>query len=351
MMRCNEPGTEGKVRIGITGSWRKKDREAWSLDSDFESFKQACREIGAAIARTGSAITVGSDSDFTADAHAVDAYLSNYVPGLSVRVVRPKKGPKPFPELYARYPGAFTYVEGPSDSWRHTRHLFVSNSDAVVTVGGGGGTYQAALELGLTRKRLVPVGSFGGASSRLLSELLTELRSQDREVGDYEKLANPWVTEMATQIVDVLGAGRPSRILLIHGHANDRLELQEWLRKENLALPRIMGQQYAAGQTMPEKFEKDAEEADAAIALATPDDLGSAAGKLDVQQRARQNVWVEVGWFWGRLGRDRVMLLVRGDVEIPSDLDGIDHLKYDGSVLEREADIRTFLQKVSKRNQ
>src|SRR5688500_2117941 len=75
-----------------------------------------------------------------------------------------------------------------------------------------------------------------------------------------------------------------------------------------------------------EKFELLTSEADAAIALATPDDLASTAAHTDVKTlRARQNVWVEVGWFWGRLGRNRALLLVRGYVEIPSDLDGIEY--------------------------
>jgi predicted nucleotide-binding protein len=67
--------------------------------------------------------------------------------------------------------------------------------------------------------------------------------------------------------------------------------------------------------------------------------------------RARQNVWVEVGRFWGRLGRNRVLLLVRGDVEIPSDLDGIEYHSYQQSVLELAPKIQSFLLQVGKRNQ
>lgn len=100
------------------------------------------------------------------------------------------------------------------------------------------------------------------------------------------------------------------------------------------------------------KFESLADEADAAIAIATPDDLGStvAAAKLK-RERARQNVWVEIGWFWGRLGRDRVLMLVRGDIEIPSDLDGIEYYKYGTSVLEMKEPIQRFLLQVNRRNQ
>ncbi len=338
------------MRIGITGSWREKDRESWGLRSDPECFREACHQIGAAIAQTGAAITVGSDSRSTADKYAVEGYLSSYSDALSVRVVRPQKGPTPFPDLYKKYPSAFVYLTGPSSTWRHTRQQFVSDVDALVTIGGADGTYQAALELRLTRKRLIPVGAFGGASSRLLTELLNS--GAVREAENFEKLSNPWVPPLASHVVTVLGANRPSKVLLIHGHATDKAELKEWLQHEDLADPVVMAQQFTAGQTLPEKFELLAGEADAAIALATPDDLASAVSGTDVKRkRARQNVWVEVGWFWGRLGRSRVLLLVRGDVEIPSDLDGIEYHTYQHSVLELKTSIRRFLLHVSKRNQ
>lgn len=338
------------MRIGITGSWREKDRVRWALRSDFNSFKDACHQIGFEIGKTGATITVGSDTDFTADKYAVEGYLSNGTEGLSVRVVRPQKGSPPFPELYHRHPAAFVYLTGPTPTWRHTRQLFVGDLDALVTVGGGDGTYQAALELRLTRKRLVPVGAFGGASSRLLVELLGS--GSFREADTFESLSNPWTPLLATQVVTVLRADRPSRVLLVHGHATDRIELEKWLQHQRLADPVVMGQQFTAGQTLPEKFEALASEADAAIALATPDDLASTVSMIDASRsRARQNVWVEVGWFWGRLGRNRVLLLVRGDVEIPSDLDGIEYHTYEKSVLELEARIQAFLLQVGRRNQ
>lgn len=338
------------MRIGIAGSWREKDRKSWALSSDLESFKAACHQLGAAIAQTGASITVGGDAGFTADKYAVEGYMSSYTDGLSVRVVRPQNGTEPFPILYKRYPKAFTYLTGPSPTWRHTRQKFVSDIDSLVTIGGAVGTYQAALELQLTKKRLVPIGGFGGASSRLLIELLNSGTLRSAEI--FEKLSNPWIPDQTSYVMEALGANRPAKVLLIHGHAADRVELQEWLQNEELANPVVMAQQFTAGQTLPEKFEYLAEEADAAIALATPDDLASTASQTDLKrERARQNVWVEVGWFWGRLGRRRILLLVRGDVEIPSDLDGIEYHNYQRSVLELEARIRSFLLQVSERNQ
>ena len=46
------------------------------------------------------------------------------------------------------------------------------------------------------------------------------------------------------------------------------------------------------------------------------------AAELKFSPRARENVWVEVGWFWGRLGRERVFLWLKDEIKLPSDLQG-----------------------------
>jgi len=338
------------MRIGIIGSWRGPDQKTWDLRSDFRSFKEACYQLGSAIAGSGATLTVGSDRESTADKHAVEGYLSSYSDGLSIRIVRPQKESIPFSDLFYKYPKTFVYLMSPRSTWRHTRQEFVSDIDVLVTIGGAGGTYQAGLEIRLTRKRLVPIGAFGGASARLLTELLGSEKL--REIENFEKLSNPWTPHLATDVLTIVGANRPSKVLLIHGHAADRIELETWLQHEKLADPVIMGQQFSAGQTLPEKFEYLADECDAAIALATPDDLASTVSCAEITRaRARQNVWVEVGWFWGRLGRSRVLLLVRGDVEIPSDLDGIVYHSYRQSVIELAPKIQSFLLQVGRRNQ
>ena len=50
-----------------------------------------------------------------------------------------------------------------------------------------------------------------------------------------------------------------------------------------------------------------------------------------------------MGWFWGRLGRHRVLLLTKGAVEMPSDFFGMHHLSYRESPLEVEREIIDFL--------
>ena len=67
-----------------------------------------------------------------------------------------------------------------------------------------------------------------------------------------------------------------------------------------------------------------------AIILLTPDDVGAlAADKADPNPRARQNVILELGYFVGKLGRQRVCPLYKGDVEIPSDILGVLYIPFD----------------------
>lgn len=338
------------MQVGITGSWRERDLASWALREDHTLFHDACRQLGEAIGQTDAGITVGSDSVSAADRCFVEGYLAVPRGTARVRVIRPQDREVPFAGLHRANPGVFEYPPLGQPTWRHTRQQFIADVDAMITIGGGQGTYQTGLEMRLTRKRLIPIGAFGGASARLLTDLRAAgtLRHPDR----FDRLNNPWTLDLASYIVELTGASEPSHVLLIHGHAPDRFALRDWLGAEALANPVVMAQEFTAGRTLPEKFELLADEADAAIALATPDDLASAVAQADLTRaRARQNVWVEVGWFWGRLGRNRVLLLVRGDIEVPSDLDGIEYHTYERSALEREAEIRAFLSQLSRRNQ
>jgi CRP/FNR family transcriptional regulator, cyclic AMP receptor protein len=77
-----------------------------------------------------------------------------------------------------------------------------------------------------------------------------------------------------------------------------------------------------------EDLERELEAADFAVAIAQPDDLV----KVRKQKRSapRDNVIFELGFFMGRLGRARAILMEpRGeDVKLPSDLKGITTIPY-----------------------
>ncbi len=111
------------------------------------------------------------------------------------------------------------------------------------------------------------------------------------------------------------------RVFIVHGHdEGPREAIARFLEKLGFT-PVILHEQANRGATIIEKFEKNAD-VGFAIILLTPDDVGSPkAGAL--QPRARQNVILELGYFVGRLGRDRVCALKSGDLEIPSDILGV----------------------------
>lgn len=114
----------------------------------------------------------------------------------------------------------------------------------------------------------------------------------------------------------------PRRIFIVHGHDGEAREsVARFL--EGLAFEVIiLHEQANRGRTVIEKFEEHAD-VGFAVVLLTPDDVGSAATDGATKSRARQNVILELGYFLGRLSRERVVALRKGDVEIPSDILGV----------------------------
>ena len=120
-----------------------------------------------------------------------------------------------------------------------------------------------------------------------------------------------------------------NRVFVIHGHDEAAREtVARFLERLNLE-PIILHEQPNKGRTIIEKFE-DYAIVGFAVVLLTPDDVGGVVGKTDdLNPRARQNVILELGYFIGKLGRERVCPLVKGDLEKPSDYDGVVYTKLD----------------------
>ncbi len=117
---------------------------------------------------------------------------------------------------------------------------------------------------------------------------------------------------------------KPSeRIFVVHGHDEEaKQSVARYITQLGLK-PIILHEQPNQGLTIIEKFENYAN-VGFAIVLLTPDDVGaSKSDKDNPRPRARQNVILELGFFIGRLGRERVCALHKGNVEIPSDFSGI----------------------------
>ena len=120
-----------------------------------------------------------------------------------------------------------------------------------------------------------------------------------------------------------------NEIFVIHGRDNEAKETVARFLTRLALTPIILHEQPNQGRTIIEKFERNAQ-VGFAVALLTPDDVGALKNEeKNLKLRARQNVVFELGYFLGRLGRERVCALTKGNIEIPSDYDGVVYIPLD----------------------
>jgi predicted nucleotide-binding protein len=111
------------------------------------------------------------------------------------------------------------------------------------------------------------------------------------------------------------------KVFIVHGHDDGAREtVARFLERIGLEAI-ILHEQANQGRTIIEKVVAHSD-VGFAVVLLTPDDEGCVKGGTP-EPRARQNVLLELGYFIGRLGRDKVCALKRGAVEIPSDFAGV----------------------------
>lgn len=119
------------------------------------------------------------------------------------------------------------------------------------------------------------------------------------------------------------------KVFVVHGRNNEVKETVARFIEKIGVTPIILHEQPNGGKTIIEKFE-DFSDVGFAVILMTPDDKGCLAGNEDTfNNRARQNVIFEHGYFIGKLGRGKVVALVKGDLELPSDISGVIYLGID----------------------
>jgi len=144
-------------------------------------------------------------------------------------------------------------------------------------------------------------------------------------------------------------------VFIVHGRDDKpKLELARMLAKLGFDAI-ILSEQPDKGRTIIEKLEQETLDIGFAFVILTPDDIGfqDLIQELSKQYpivseflknrplitsvlrpRARQNVILELGYFVGKIGRDRVCCLYKGDVELPSDIHGVLFKKFEKSVEE-----------------
>ncbi|WP_028889404.1 TIR domain-containing protein [Tenacibaculum ovolyticum] len=120
-----------------------------------------------------------------------------------------------------------------------------------------------------------------------------------------------------------------TKVFIVHGH--DELlknEVARFVEKLNLESI-ILHEQASSGKTIIEKIEEYSN-VGFGIALYTPCDVGNKKSeKSELKSRARQNVVFEHGFLIGKIGRENVCALVRGQLEKPNDISGVVYISTD----------------------
>lgn len=119
------------------------------------------------------------------------------------------------------------------------------------------------------------------------------------------------------------------KIFIVHGHNETlKLEVENWLYSLELK-PIVLHKQANVGvKSIIDKLARYSD-VKCAIILMTADDKGKAKKDKVYNDRARQNVVFEAGYFIGKLKPENVILLYEEGVEIPGDLGGCVYIKAD----------------------
>ena len=161
------------------------------------------------------------------------------------------------------------------------------------------------------------------STRRRYPEQASSVEEKNACVGDLKRakaILKGYLDEMGE---DVVGARRGlhnvdmRKVFVVHGH-DEALKLSVARLMKKIGIESIiLSEQPNCGSTLIEKIEKNSD-VGAAICLFTSDDECK-----DGTKRARQNVALETGYFWGKLGRDKMVILADKGVELPSDMQGV----------------------------
>lgn len=127
-----------------------------------------------------------------------------------------------------------------------------------------------------------------------------------------------------------------SKVLLVYGHdisARDSIELLcRRLKLETFILSNVG----INSDTIYKQILEAIKNTDYVIAILTHDDIGYSisSGESESLPRARQNVILELGIALGCLEREKIMVVAKSGVELPSDLGGVVRFQYSNKVSE-----------------
>ncbi|HEX4756005.1 MAG TPA: nucleotide-binding protein [Candidatus Dormibacteraeota bacterium] len=177
-------------------------------------------------------------------------------------------------------------------------------------------------------------GTLGGAPEPLhvqAAELRDDVQRDVRRLNSIIERLPLFESNVTPALPPAVAGAVQQRVFIVHGR-NDtvRLDVARFLESgaTNFEV-KILTETINRGRTIIEKFEDEAGSSTFAVVLLTADDEGGPRSAPERHPRARQNVILELGYFIGRLRRDKVAILYEPGVELPSDVDGVAYIELD----------------------
>jgi predicted nucleotide-binding protein len=215
--------------------------------------------------------------------------------------------------------------------WFEERTYFIREADALIAIGGGKGTADCIHKAFLAGKPIFVAYSISGASTDTWKTLPNDyhyIKENDAEfISDLNTTPDKFLDEVF-HILGSLESNRYSRrIFVVHGRDEPSRKALVTILEKLRFEPIVLQREPSHSLSVIEKLERDTMSAGFSFILYTPDDLGGLVGDKE-KPRARQNVIFEHGLLIGLLGRERTCALVREEIEIPSDLNGVIYKKF-----------------------
>lgn len=160
---------------------------------------------------------------------------------------------------------------------------------------------------------------------RAILLLRQAIRGLEEEIADREQRPVAAITHEAAPQRDL------TKVFVVHGHDGEvRQTVARFIEQLGFEAV-ILHERPNKGRTIITKFREEAAGVGFAVVLMTPDDVGGVPPFLaaKMRPRARQNVVFELGFFIGVLGPGHVAALVKGNIERPSDFDGVVYIDLD----------------------
>lgn len=351
------------MKIAVVGSYDEKDLGPMPFLLSFEEFKSACVDLGRSLSQAGHSIDVQYDRIDSADRYVVQGYIdglkSTGASDKSISIWRPSHQngtARSFENALRDFPEVFRVEPVHLSRWHSTLYRMCSKADATIAIGGRSKTETSGYLALASGKPLIPIACFGGAAEVLLANIESLTWETSYLPGGLtpEHLKRICSNSLTSQIASSLNPKRPT-LVVIHGRNMSAVnQLVEHITPL-WGKPTLMLWDYQPGETLLEKWQRVAGDSNSiAIAIASADDIGYCVHdarrfrRTKRNFRARQNVWLEVGWFWG-MSRSpkRLMILPQiaasGIVECPSDLQGLEYHVWEKTPLEQKDQIKAFL--------